>query len=121
MRIVLGVDQGLRDILAAREDLGEQFFLKRPNHRADLIDGDHVSIQLSGIVGQVFFQLVPTYSPSLPVAAIDKEPGFDLCALLGDLRANPVHIEVNVDAVSNGLLVVVFHDQVLVEEADGLF
>ncbi len=34
--------------------------------------------------------------------------------------ANAVHVVVDVDAVGHGLLVRVFHDQVLIEEAEGL-
>ena len=39
---------------------------------------------------------------------------------LGDLGADAVDVEVDVDAVGHGLLVGVFHHQVLVEEAEGL-
>jgi hypothetical protein len=46
--------------------------------------------------------------------------GFDLAALLGDGGADAVDVVVDVDAVGHGLLVAVFHDQVLVEEAEGL-
>ena len=38
----------------------------------------------------------------------------------GDLGADAVDVVVDVDAVGHGLLVVVFHHQVLVEEAEGL-
>ena len=38
----------------------------------------------------------------------------------GDGGADAVHVVVDVDAVGHGLLVRVFHDEVLIEEAEGL-
>ena len=46
--------------------------------------------------------------------------GDDGGALLGDAGADAVDIEVHVDAVGHGLVVAVLHDEVLIEEADGL-
>ncbi len=40
--------------------------------------------------------------------------------MLADERADAVDIEIHVDAIGDGLLVVVLHDQVLIEEAEGL-
>ncbi len=47
-------------------------------------------------------------------------PGLHRRAALGDLGADAVDVVVDVDAVGDGLLVGVLHDQVLVEEAEGL-
>ena len=41
-------------------------------------------------------------------------------ALLGDLGADPVDVEVDVDLVGDGLLVAVLHHEVLVEEPERL-
>ena len=57
---------------------------------------------------------------SLFAAAIHVEAFLDLAALLGDLRSDPIDFVADVDAIGDGALVVVFRDEVLVEEADGL-
>ncbi len=41
-------------------------------------------------------------------------------ALLGDAGADAVNVEVHIDVVDDGLVVAVLHDEVLIEEADGL-
>src|SRR6266542_5364987 len=50
-----------------------------------------------------------------PFASVNRR------ASLGDARADAVDVEVNVDAVGDGLFVAVLHDEVLVEEAERLF
>ena len=56
----------------------------------------------------------------LLAAAVDVEALLDLAALLGDLRFDAVDVVADIHAIGDGALVVVFRDEVLVEEADGL-
>ena len=89
-------------------------------HRADLVLGDHVAVELVGIVLEVVVELLPALLARLAVALVDVEAGVDLGALGGDLGLDAIDVVVDVDAVGHGLLVVVFHDEVLIEEAEGL-
>src|SRR5579859_8303161 len=52
---------------------------------------------------------------------VDPLAGVYLGALLGDAGADAVDVEVHIDAIGDGLLMAVFHDQVLVEEPERLF
>ena len=45
---------------------------------------------------------------------------FNLAALLGDLRFDAIHLVADVHAIGDGALVVVFGDEVFIEEADRL-
>ncbi len=40
--------------------------------------------------------------------------------MLADQGADAIDVKVHVDAIGHGLLVVVLHDQILIEEAEGL-
>ncbi len=62
----------------------------------------------------------PALLARLAVAFVDVEAGVDLGALRSDCGVDAVDIVVHVDAVRHGFLVVVFHDQILVEKAKGL-
>src|SRR5260370_107034 len=52
---------------------------------------------------------------------VDPLAGVDLGPLLSNTGADAVDVEVHIDAIGDGLLVAVFHDQVLVEETQRLF
>ena len=54
------------------------------------------------------------------VPLVHLETGLDGRAAFDDAGIDAVDIEVDVDAVGHRLLVAVLHDEVLVEEADGL-
>ena len=54
------------------------------------------------------------------VALVHVVAGVDLAPPCGDLGLDAIDVVVDVDAVGHGLLVGVFHHQVLVEEAEGL-
>ena len=54
------------------------------------------------------------------MALVDPLASIDDSALLRDPRTDAVNVEVNIDAVGDGLLVAVLHHQVLVEEAERL-
>ena len=118
--VVLGEDQRLGHLGAAGEDLGEQLVAEGAHQGADLVQGDHVAVELVGVVGEVLVQLLPAHLAGELVAQVHVVAGFHLAARLGDLRANAVDVVVDVDAVGHRLLVAVLHHQVLVEEAEGL-
>ena len=46
--------------------------------------------------------------------------GNDCCALLGDAGADAINVKVNIDAISDGLVMAVLHDKILIEETDRL-
>ena len=51
--VVLGEDQGLGHFGAAGKDFGEELVLEGSDDGADLVRGDHVAVELVGIVGEV--------------------------------------------------------------------
>ena len=54
------------------------------------------------------------------MSSCSRVAGGDRGPLLCDLGADAVDVEVHVHAIGHGLVVAVLHDEVLVEEADGL-
>ena len=76
----------------------------------------------SASVADVLVGRFPAHLARLPVAIADHRAGpasmVEPCAVM--LRADLVDLEVDVDAVGDGLLVRVLHDDVLVEEAVGV-
>jgi hypothetical protein len=92
-----------------------------PDDGADLVGNDNAAIEFIGIVGDVLVGQFPAHLAGLAVAVVHLEAGLDATALLRDESANGVEIEIDVDAVGYRLLERVFHDQVLMEEAEGLF
>ena len=74
-----------------------------------------------GVVGEVLVEAPPSAPRGCGgrgTPRIARSLGLDRRALLGDPRADPVDLEVDVHAVGDGLLVAVLHDEVLVEEAE---
>ena len=120
MVVVLGEDQRLGHLGAAGEDVGGQLVAERAHEGADLVHRHHVAVELVGVVGELFVQLLPAHLARELVAIVEEVAGFDLAARLAHLRADAVDVVVDVDAVGHGLLVAVLHHQVLVEEAEGL-
>ena len=49
--VVLGEDEGLGHLGAAGEDFGEQLVAEGADDGADLVRGDHVAVELVGVVG----------------------------------------------------------------------
>ena len=71
-------------------------------------------------VRQLVVEELPARAARLAVAELRPQAGVDRRAVLGDLGADAVDVEVDVDAVDDRLLVAVLHDEVLVEEAERL-
>ena len=88
----------------------------------DLVARHHAAVELGGVVGDVLVGPFPAPLARLPVAVLDHRVGrgLDRGSLPGDPRADVIHLEVHVHAVGHGALVVVLHDQVLVEEPEGM-
>ena len=120
MAVVLGEDDGLGDVLAARKYLGRNAVAEGLDHRADLVFGHDVPVELAGGVGQVLFKLFPADSAGLAVAPVHPVAGLHGGSLPGYLRFDAVNVVIDVDAVGHRLPVVVLHDEVLVEETEGL-
>ena len=120
--VVLGEDQRLRHLGAAGEDLGEQPVAEGLEHGADLVAAA-TTARSSWLarVGEVLVELLPARARgSGGRGTRSTMPGVDRRALLGDLGADPVDVEVDVDLVGDRLLVAVLHDEVLVEEPERL-
>lgn len=120
MSIVLGEDEGFGDLGAAGKDVGEELILEGFDDGADLVRGDHVAVELVRIVGEVVVQSFPALGPRLPIHQLHAIPSLDRGACLRDGGADTVHVVVHVDAIGYRLLMVVFHDKVLMEETEGL-
>ena len=75
-------------------------------------------------VNQVFVQTAPSgwraVEPCYGLIDVDCRLLDGCRRLLGDIRFYPINLVADVDAVGYGALMVVFHDEVLVEEPDGL-
>ena len=95
--VVLGEDQGLRHLGAAGEDLGEEPVAERPHHGADLVAGHDRAIECLGPVGDVLVELLPAAAARLAIAELGDQAGLDRAAGLGDLGADAVDVEVDVD------------------------
>ena len=87
--------------------------------RRNLVDGDDVSVEVPAVVGDVLVGRLPARLASLAVAIAEHDAGCGLHPgpLRRDLRPDLVDLEVAVHAVDDGLLVRVFHHDVLVKEA----
>ena len=120
MCIVLRENEGLGHFCAAGKDFGEQFVLEGSGDSANLVRRDYVAVELIGIIFEIVAELFPSRSAGLAVALLHIETSVYLGAGLRDCGADAIHIVVDVDAVGHGLLVRVFHHQVLTKEPEGL-
>ena len=123
MGIVLGKDKGLGRLGAVGESLGQHLVAKLTNDRANLALGDDVAVEFVGGVGEVLIEPFETLAAGELVALVHIDArGFrdDGRAVLGDLRADAVNVQVHVHAVGDRFVVAILHDEVLVEKADGL-
>jgi len=118
--VVLGEDQGLRDGGAAGEDLGEEPVAECLQDEADLGLGGDGSVELFVGVLVVLLELLEALEARSAVDLGDEKAGVDRAALFGDLGADPVEVEVDVDPVGDGLRVGVLGDEVLPKEREGL-
>ena len=85
-----------------------------------LVGGDDVAVELVGVVAEVVVELFPAFLAGVALHDLHGIAGLYLGALFGDGGADAVDVVVDVDAVGHGHFVVVFHHQILVEEAEGL-
>ncbi len=121
--VVLGEDERLGHLGAAGEGVGQHLVAELLEDGADLAFGDDVAVELVGGVGEVLTEQFEPLGAGELVALVHIDAGVagdDGGALLGDAGADAVNVEVHVDAVGDGLVVAVLHDEVLIEEADGL-
>ena len=119
--VVLGEDERLRQVGAARKHFSEDFVAEGGEHGANLVGRDDITIEAAGLVGENFVELLPANLARLAVAFVDPKAGVHLRAALRDRGIDAVDVAANVHAVGYGFLVVVFHDEVLLEETEGLF
>ena len=118
--VVLGKDEGLGNESATGEEFGEKGVLECLNDGADLRLDHDGAVEIAGFVNEVFVQTRPAGGAGFLAALIDVEAFLDHAASLGDIGFDPVDLVANIDAIGHGALVVVLHDEVLVEKADGL-
>ena len=119
--VVLGEDQRLRNNGTIREDLGEEPVPERFEHAPDLCLAGHVTVELGGLVFEVFVEFFETLLTGAAVLFGNGCSSLDRRPLLRNLGFDPEHLEVDVHAVSDRLGVGVFRHQVLLEEPVGLF
>ncbi len=77
--VVLGEDEGLGHPGAAGKDLGEELVLEGLDDGADLVRGDHVAVELVGVVGEVVVELFPARCAGVTVAFVDDRSQLRLC------------------------------------------
>ena len=85
-----------------------------------MIGCNNGAIKLVRRIGKVFVELFPADFAGEAVAFIDIETFLDATARGRDLRVDLVNVIGDVHVVGDGVLVSVFHDEVLIKEADGL-
>ena len=114
----LGEDEGLGDLGAAGENLGE-FLAEGSDDGADLVRHDDAIVELFGGVGLVLVLLLPATAAGEFLAFLDLLFGNQAGAGLGDLGLDGVDLVAHVDPVGDGFLVAVVADDVLAKEAVG--
>ena len=119
--IVFGKDQRLGHLGAAREDVGMQPVAKGGDDFANLVGRLHAAVQLVGVVFKVFVELPSAFAAGGFVYRLQPKALLYFCTLFRHLGLDSVHVVIDVHPIGHGLGVAVFHDQVLVEEAKGLF
>ncbi len=119
--VVFGKDQRLGHFGAAREYLGVQPIAEGGDDFADLVGRLHAAVQLVGVVFKVFVQQPGAFAAGGFVHGFQPKALLDLGALLRHFGLDAVHVVIHVHPIGHCLGVAVFHDQVLVEEAKGLF
>ena len=121
--VVLGEDEGLGHLATARKDIREEPVSERANDEPDLVPGDDLPVEIIRVVGDILVRPFPSDRSGLTVPNADHGLGTGLNgrALLGDVRADAVDLEVDVYAIGDRLLVAILHDEILVEKAEGLF
>ena len=83
--VVLGEDDGLGHVVAAREYLGEELVPKGLDDSPNLVFGNHVPVKLIGGVDQVLLEALPADLPRQPVPPVDvKYPALYRRPLLGN-------------------------------------
>ena len=118
--VVLGEDERLGHERATGKERGENRVLVRLEDGADLRGDDHRAVKFVGGVGEIVVEVLLAEVARGAGAFVHDEAFFDLASLGRDLGLDAVNVVADVDAVGHGPLVAVFHDEVLVEESDGL-
>lgn len=118
--VVLAENEGLRDHRATGEKLGAQGFAEGGQDGADLVANHDGAVEVGRGKDEVVLGLFPAHRAGGAGAFIDEAVLLDGDALLGDSRADTVDIVADIHAVGHGALVAVLHDEVFVEEADGV-
>ena len=108
---------------AFNQSWNEVASLSRNVRRANLIFRHHRTVEIGAAVGQVRIQPLPSTLKGEAVAPADDFlwASFDPRPVLGDLGADLVDVEIDVHLISDGLLMVVFDDEVLFREPERLF
>ena len=127
MAVVLGEDQRLGDVLQsavlqhdAVTEHGRHRVAQRGDDGPDLVGGDDPAVEIGGVVVEVVVHAVEALVPGLPVPELRNHAGVNRAARRADLGTDTEHVEIHVHPVGDGALVAVLHDQVLIEEAEGL-
>jgi len=103
---------------AAGEELGEELVAERAEDGSQPVDGDDLAVEVLGAVLDVFVGELPAEVARRAVSELDDRlaVGRDFGAVLADAGADAEDLEVDVDAIGDGLLVRVLEDDVAVEE-----
>ncbi len=118
--VVFGEDEGFGDEGAAGEEVGEEGVFECGEDGADLGRDDDAAVEFFGGEGEVIVEPFPAEAACFFVAAVDVEALFHVVAGLGDAGSDAIDLVTDIDAIGDGAFVAVFHDEVLIEEADGL-
>ena len=120
MAVVAGEYQGLGNLGAAGEDIGEEPVAELADHGADLVRGDDVAIEVLGRVGKIGIEELGAAGAREAVALVDPKAGFDARARIGDAGIDSVDVKIDVYAIGYGVRIRVGRHDVLVEEAEGV-
>jgi hypothetical protein len=76
--VVLGEDQSFWHVFSAWKDFRKELVSKSLQHRADLVVGNHVAVELIGRVLKVVIELLPAPPAGQAISLVDVKAGVDL-------------------------------------------
>src|SRR6266480_3364604 len=121
MVIVLSEDQRFGHLGTSRKQVGKERIFESACNGSYLVGCYHVAVKLVRTIGKIILQGFPTHRSCLAIAHSNYKGPLDRASKRSDIRANNIHLVVHIYPICHCTLMTIFHDQVLVKEAECLF